>query len=233
LKFTELGEVRVSARYDAEREAVVFSVSDTGIGIAAADQEVIFEEFTQLPNALQKQVRGTGLGLPLSKKLAELLGGSVQVRSAPSAGSVFSAVIPLLYVQRKAAASLRRILIIDDEEISRYLLKQCLAGGRYSIIEASGGESGLRQAKKEKPNMIFLDLKMPDVDGATVLDKLKADPLTHDVPVIVFTSKQLAQSERDTLSRKASAILIKDQLSVENVNAAIKTALHVPFTAGV
>ena len=81
--------------------------------------------------------------------------------------------------------------------------------------------------------MIFLDLKMPDVDGATVLDQLKADPVTHDVPVIVFTSKQLGQSERDTLSQKASAILTKDQLSVENVNAAIKTALHVPLSAGV
>ena len=81
--------------------------------------------------------------------------------------------------------------------------------------------------------MIFLDLKMPDLDGATVLDQLKADPVTHDVPVIVFTSKQLAQSERDTLSLKASAILTKDQLSVENVNAAIITALHVPLSAGV
>ena len=233
LKFTERGEVRVSARYDAQREAMVFSVSDTGIGIAAADQEVIFEEFTQIPNALQKNVRGTGLGLPLSKKLAELLGGSVQVQSMPGAGSVFSAVIPVAYAQPKTAASLRRILIIDDEQISRYLLKQCLAGGAYSIIEANGGESGLRQAKKEKPNMIFLDLKMPDLDGATVLDQLKADPVTHDVPVIVFTSKQLAQSERDTLSLKASAILTKDQLSVENVNAAIITALHVPLSAGV
>jgi len=233
LKFTERGEVRVSARYDPRREAVVFSVNDTGIGIAAEDQEVIFEEFTQLPNALQKQVRGTGLGLPLSKKLAELLGGAVQVESALGEGSTFSAVIPVVYVRHKTAGSIRRILIIDDEEISRYLLKQCLAGGKYSIIEASGGESGLRQAKKEKPNMIFLDLKMPDLDGAAVLDQLKADPVTHDVPVIVFTSKQLGQPERDALGRKASAILTKDQLSAENVNAAIRTALHVPLSAGV
>jgi len=233
LKFTERGEVRVSARYDPEREAVVFSVSDTGIGIAAADQEMIFEEFTQLPNALQKQVRGTGLGLPLSKKLAELLGGAVQVESVPGEGSMFSAVIPVAYVRHKTAGAIRQILIIDDEETSRYMLKQCLAGGKYSIIEANTGESGLRQAKKEKPNMIFLDLKMPDLDGAAVLDQLKADPVTHDVPVIVFTSKQLGQSERDTLSRKASAILTKDQLSVENVNAAIITALRVPLSAGV
>ena len=97
LKFTEQGEVRVSAQLSPDGRTVVFSVADTGIGIAPEHQDIIFQEFAQLENPLQRKVRGTGLGLPLSKKLAELLGGSVSVESQPGLGSTFSATIPLVY----------------------------------------------------------------------------------------------------------------------------------------
>jgi signal transduction histidine kinase len=100
LKFTEAGEVRVSAAVesvDGGEGLVVFRVRDTGIGIAPADQETIFQEFTQLDSALQRKVKGTGLGLPLSKKLAELLGGSVGVESELGAGSTFWLRIPRTY----------------------------------------------------------------------------------------------------------------------------------------
>ena len=94
LKFTEQGEVRVSAKLSPDGRSVVFSVTDTGIGIAPEHQDIIFQEFTQLENAVQRKVRGTGLGLPLSKKLAELLGGSVSVASELGLGSTFSATHP-------------------------------------------------------------------------------------------------------------------------------------------
>src|SRR5262249_15480562 len=97
LKFTEQGEIRVSATLTPAGDAVVFAVTDTGIGIAPEDQEIIFEEFTQIAHPLQQRVKGTGLGLPLCKKLAELLGGSVAARSAPGVGSTFSATIPVQY----------------------------------------------------------------------------------------------------------------------------------------
>ena len=97
LKFTEHGEIRVSAKLDPSANAVHFSVTDTGIGIPADQQEFIFQEFTQIPNPLQKNVKGTGLGLPLTKRLAGLLGGRVGVESAPGEGSNFYAVIPLTY----------------------------------------------------------------------------------------------------------------------------------------
>src|SRR4030095_4126386 len=83
LKFTERGEVRVSARFVPAEQAVAFSVADTGIGIAPEDQERIFQEFTQIDNPIQRRVQGTGLGLPLCRKLAELLGGNVSVESTP------------------------------------------------------------------------------------------------------------------------------------------------------
>jgi signal transduction histidine kinase len=94
LKFTPRGEVRVSAQLTAA-DRVTFSVADTGIGIAADFHESIFEDFSQVQSPLQKRLRGTGLGLSLSKKLAELLGGSVRLQSEPGKGSVFSVTIPV------------------------------------------------------------------------------------------------------------------------------------------
>jgi signal transduction histidine kinase len=97
LKFTERGEVRVTARYDEDSGAVTFSVSDTGVGIPREDQERIFEEFTQLANPAQSQFKGTGLGLPLCRKLAELLGGRIELESEVGVGSKFSVTLPARY----------------------------------------------------------------------------------------------------------------------------------------
>jgi CheY-like chemotaxis protein len=95
LKFTECGEIRVSARLAPAGDTVVLAVADTGIGIAPDDQEAIFEAFTQLENALQRRVKGTGLGLPLCRKLAMLLGGHIEVDSQVDVGSTFSVVLPM------------------------------------------------------------------------------------------------------------------------------------------
>ena len=105
LKFTERGEIRVTARLAPDGASVVCSVADTGIGIAAEDQERIFEEFTQLDNPVQRRVRGTGLGLPLVRKLATLLGGHVSVESTLGLGSTFTATIPLVYAGAEAQAA--------------------------------------------------------------------------------------------------------------------------------
>jgi signal transduction histidine kinase len=99
LKFTEHGEVRVSAALTPDRQAIAFSVADTGIGIAPEDQERIFEEFSQVENVLQRKAMGAGLGLPLSRKLAELLGGQLTVASIPGEGATFTVVIPARYVE--------------------------------------------------------------------------------------------------------------------------------------
>lgn len=102
IKFTEKGEIRVSARLTPSGENVIFSVSDTGIGIAPEDQNKIFQEFTQIESPLQKQAKGTGLGLSLSRRLATLLGGSISVKSRPGEGSTFSFIIPLQYEEEAA-----------------------------------------------------------------------------------------------------------------------------------
>jgi signal transduction histidine kinase len=102
LKFTEAGEVRVSAELVGD-DRIAFSVTDTGIGIGPADQERIFQEFSQVESPLQRRAQGTGLGLPLSRKLAEFLGGSLTVESAPGRGSTFTAIIPCRYAERRSA----------------------------------------------------------------------------------------------------------------------------------
>ena len=103
IKFTERGEVRVSATADPVADTVSFHVRDTGIGIAPADLEVIFQEFGQVAHRLQGRVKGTGLGLPLSRKLAELLGGRITVDSEPGRGSTFSVTVPRVHVASEPA----------------------------------------------------------------------------------------------------------------------------------
>jgi signal transduction histidine kinase/CheY-like chemotaxis protein len=342
LKFTERGEVRVSARL-APVGNVIFSVADTGIGIAPEDHAVIFQEFAQVENPLQRRVRGTGLGLPLSKKFAELLGGSISVESSPGAGSTFSISIPLVYAGREAvsdvvaapeidreretvlliedevearllyekymrgsrfqpvaarsireakallqsirpagivldirlsdgnawellvelkarpetaaipvivitnlqeqekAASLgadafcnkpverrwlirqltaltgnrapRKVLVIDDDEVGRYLVRQLFQPGTTEVIEAGNGLEGLRFAREEQPGLIVLDLLMPDLSGFQVLEQLHADARTSHIPVIISTSRSLDEGDRARLDRNAPKMLPKSTFS--------------------
>ena len=102
LKFTEQGEVRVTAASEPDGR-ITFVVADTGIGIAPEDQERIFEEFSQLESALQRRATGAGLGLPLSRKLAELLGGQLTLSSAPGEGSTFTVSIPARYIEPRVS----------------------------------------------------------------------------------------------------------------------------------
>jgi signal transduction histidine kinase/DNA-binding response OmpR family regulator len=339
LKFTEQGEVRVSATRAPSGDAVVFAVADTGIGIAPEDQERIFQEFGQVDSPVQRRVRGTGLGLPLSRKLATLLGGTLRVQSKPGVGSTFFATIPMTYVEPEpatAAAELvadplrlpvlvvedspeemllyekflkgsgfhvvramttrqarhalgrlrpaaivldillrgedawsllaeikrdpqtrdipvlivstvddqakglalgaeayavkpverrwlldrlqaltgrqpvRRVLLIDDDEISRYLVRGWLDDVACTVVEAQGGEEGLRRARQDPPDAIFLDLVMPDVSGFEVLERLRSEVPTRDIPVVVVTSKVLEDTERRRLeSLRAAAVVSK------------------------
>jgi signal transduction histidine kinase len=220
LKFTEQGEVRVSAAYAAEPDVVSFSVSDTGIGIPPQHQQQIFEEFAQIENPLQRRVKGTGLGLPLCKRLAELLGGSIHVKSELGAGSCFTAAIPRSYDARPGGARSmvassepqRTLLIIDDEDVYRYLLRQLLDGA-YRIIEAKTGLEGIEQAHKLRPDLIFLDLNMPEMNGFETLSKLKSAPDTREIPVVVVTGQKLDPQVQAQLAERTAAFLAKDILA--------------------
>lgn len=341
-------------------DTVAFSVTDTGIGISDEDQERIFQEWTQVEGKLQKSAKGSGLGLPLSRRLAQLLGGRVYVKSQIGRGSTFvvtmpisfsgatqvsyvpeikreldSSKLPVLVVednrealfiyekylkgsvfqvvparnlkearsalqefkpiavildvlldgeqswellrelkdepstralpifvitvvdnQEKALSlgadafhtkpvdrtwllqqldftatdkTIRRALVVDDDDASRYVIKTLLTGTGFRFIEASSGNEGLRLAREAKPDLIILDLTMPDLSGFEVLDKLKHDPETSSIPVIIYTSRNLTQGDRDLLN-SAIGIVAKQGQSREIVRASFSQTLA---TAGI
>ena len=125
---------------------------------------------------------------------------------------------------------MQTLLIIDDDSISRYLIKQMLHPAKFTIVEATTAQAGLQQAKRLRPQAIILDLSMPTSSGFEVLDQLKLDPLTQSIPVIVHSACALTSAERNSLQPKAAAILFKNRED----NAAshdLKTAIvQVGFT---
>jgi len=229
LKFTEKGEVRVRAQYDVESKLAIFSVRDTGIGIAPEDQSRIFEEFLQVDTRLQKKSKGTGLGLPLSRSLADLIGGTIRVESVLGQGSVFTLAIPAVLAGATAVPSVvlsrKRVLVIDDDDTFRYILRQIIANEpRYEVLEADNGGDGLRLAKDERPDVIVLDLQMPHVDGFTVLQELNADRRTSIIPVVVSTSL-VVNAELKARLPVGTRLISKNLISRENVSLFLRDAV--------
>jgi signal transduction histidine kinase/CheY-like chemotaxis protein len=354
IKYTEKGEVRVWATADPDADNVTFQVRDTGIGIAEEDQRIIFEEFHQVTHPMQSRIKGTGLGLPLSKKVAELLGESVAVESALGQGSVFSVTIPRVYhaaqgvdvatddwildptrvpvlvvednladafavqrlfvgtryqpilansipvakrafervmpaavlldvvllgdeswrmilgprqddatgnlpiivtsstgEERKAIhlgadaylqkptdparlldcldqltgnCSVTRVLVVDDEEVTRYLIRQLLPRGVYDVQEATTGTDGLARLFNTPPDVLLLDLKMPEMNGFELLDRMRAEASLGSIPAIVLTSAILSPGERQQLGR-AARIMSKSDLSAIALTDAIANVL--------
>lgn len=229
LKFTEEGEVRVTASFDAEKKRVNLSVRDTGIGIAPQDHARIFDEFSQVDTKIQKRVKGTGLGLPLSRSLAELLGGELMLESVLGQGSVFTLSIPPergdpSRAQRSADSTRKRVLLIDDDETFRYVMRQIISNEpRYEFIEAVDGDDGLKAAREQKPDVIILDLQMPTVDGFMVLQELGADSRTSITPVIVSTSLNV-NAELKARLPAGTRVISKNMISRQNVSLFLRDA---------
>jgi len=217
LKFTDRGSVGMSGWVDGER--LLIAVADTGIGIPYAEQSRVFEEFHQVRGA--RQAGGTGLGLPYARRLAILLGGSLSLVSEPGEGSTFTLELPLRPalpeepVEAVAAGPLPRVeraLIVDDDPAARHLLRRLLAGIAGEVSEAADVRSGLAIAARERPSVIFLDLRMPGGDGTALLAGLAADRGFDDVAVFVVTGADVTQFDPAELAR-ARAVLAKDDLS--------------------
>ena len=233
LKYTERGEVRVSARLEGA-DHVLISVADTGIGISAEDHARIFEEFEQVEGPHQKKAKSTGLGLPLARSLAELLGGAVQLESAPGRGSTFSVRLPVRYEKKinqtpaaTPGSARPRILIVDDDAASRYVLKGLLAENRYQIAEAEGGTDAVQLALSWQPSLIFLDLGLPDLDGRTVLHRLKENRATAEIPVVINTARPLDAAEMADLAIHAVGVLPKNQPDSRLARESVRELLEV------
>ena len=231
LKYTEQGEVRVSA--ERTGDAVTFSVSDTGIGIAPADQSRIFEDFVQVESALQKRSKGTGLGLPLSRKLAELLGGNVALRSQIGVGSMFSATIPLVYPDAIEPLAIPRptwqfdstrlpILIVEDNPETLFAYEKYLQNSVYQPIAARTLEAATQALTQFQPIAIMLDILLEDQNTWTFLTDLRQNAATQTVPILVIS---VVDNENQVMTLGANGFLNKpvDRFSLLNkLNSLVK-----------
>jgi CheY-like chemotaxis protein len=217
IKFTEQGEVRVSAQLSEDRHTVRFSVSDTGIGIAPEDQGRIFDEFTQLQSPLQGRVKGTGLGLPLCRRLAHLLGGDVSVQSERGVGSVFTATVTANFETSGVAAASQPVetavelgrslvLVLDDDAETRLVYEKHLRDSRYQPSSVRNLREARELMRRTRPQAILLDIQLRGEDTWRWLSELKSAPATAKIPIIVITS---IDDERKGLALGADAYCLK------------------------
>jgi CheY-like chemotaxis protein len=267
-KFTEQGGVRLtvnnaSGGWSADHpvlnrsgSVIAFEVSDTGIGIPAEKQRIIFEAFQQADAGTSRKYGGTGLGLAISRELANLLGGEIQLKSAPGKGSAFTLYLPQTYVGPSAAnvAKVEKssssstspvflspvavaekeaqveddrgklqegdavlMIVEDDPHYARILLDLSRDKG-FKVLVAMTGTEALSLAREYSPTAISLDVFLPDMLGWTVLNHLKQDPRTRHIPVQMLT---LDDDRHHGLSRGAFSFVTKPT-STEQINAAIK-----------
>ncbi|MDQ7970053.1 MAG: response regulator [Oxalicibacterium faecigallinarum] len=230
VKFTDSGKVSLAiAGTDDNR--VVFAVTDSGIGIAKEEQDIIFEAFRQADGTTSRKYGGTGLGLSISRDLAALLGGSIQVESVPGQGSTFTltlptvmqshssdimhmpAAAPAMAIPAKPAAptppaitiptfaddrdsdknSARTVLVIEDDVSFARILYDLAHETNYRCLVAHGAADGLHAAVTFKPNAILLDMGLPDGSGMTVLQALKSNSDTRHIPVHIVSASDRSE----------------------------------------
>jgi CheY-like chemotaxis protein len=183
-------------RYDQAARTIATSVIDTGIGIPADQLERIFEEFHQVDATTTREYGGTGLGLSITRRLARMHGGDITVVSELGKGSTFTLLLPAseqpgptLQDDTSQAADESRplVLVIDDQPEAVEIIHEHLAGAGYRVRAAPSGEAGLRMAREMHPAAITLDVMMPDLNGWQVLSRLRADPGTSGIPVVIVS----------------------------------------------
>lgn len=193
-KYTDQGWVRV--KVSSLGGAIRMDVADSGIGIAVEDQRKVFDRFYRVDTPLVEGRGGTGLGLAITKELVELHGGRVWVESELGVGSTFTVVLPSSTqelsssILDKLPAGAKKILVVDDERDILALLRFQLGMQHYQVLTASTGEQAIAKAVEEQPDLITLDIVLPDRSGFSVLRELKARPETSHIPVIILSVVQ-------------------------------------------
>ncbi len=206
VKFTESGQVAVDVSGEERIDnggrflSLRVEVRDTGVGIPAEKQRVIFEMFSQVDGSSTRQHQGTGLGLSISKGLVEMMGGEIGVQSAPGGGSVFwfTVALPVTEMVEQAAAipvdiAGMRVLVIDDNETNRLILQELLVAWRMDEASATSGKEGMQRlinaAAQGRPfDIVILDHHMPGMDGADVIRAIRGTSAIEETPIIMLTS---------------------------------------------
>ncbi|MCO5724936.1 ATP-binding protein [Robiginitalea marina] len=210
VKFTHKGTVTIDAYQD--KNQLIVEVQDTGVGIAEEDKHKIFERFRQAGDTLTDKPQGTGLGLPICREIIEHHGGIIWMKSEPGVGSTFFFSIPVMgesgdkpiqltrilsslkkqikHTSSRTSKERPTILVVDDDTPIRSLLRQELSEAGYQVKEAANGKAALDMVRIHKPDLIILDVMMPEINGFDVAAVLKNDPATMDIPIIILSIVQ-------------------------------------------
>ncbi|NJO15172.1 MAG: response regulator [Thioploca sp.] len=251
VKFTsEGGQVELAVNADVEHQSVEFVVRDTGIGIHKADLNKLFKPFIQLDATLNRQQEGTGLGLSLVSKLTELLGGSVTVTSEIGQGSCFIVTLPWHPDEKRdqfvhsswesipkttsiqkitIRHSIPRILLAEDSEATQEMLFNYLVAKKYQVLLAHDGIEAIEKAKRERPDLILMDIQMPKIDGLEAIRCLRIDPILVVTPIIALTALVMAGDRERCLNAGANAYLSKPinlKQLLETIESLLPTELN-------
>ena len=226
VKFTpEGGSIGLDVRGDPDRRTVSFTVWDTGIGIRQEDMGLLFQPFRQIDSRLSRQYAGTGLGLALVRKISELHRGSVAVESEPGRGSRFTVTIPWEEAiepgedvpDHGSLSRIRTVLLIEDTSASVAILTRYLDELGLRTIVHRRGAGAIERVGQEKPDVVLLDLILPDADGWELLAALRSDPDSRAIPILVISD--LDERVRG-LTLGAAGYLVKP-VSREQLRAAL------------
>jgi CheY-like chemotaxis protein len=220
VKFTpDGGRVIVESRR-ADRQQVAITVTDTGIGIAPEDQERVFDEFAQADNNDSREHKGTGLGLSLSRKLTEMMGGSLTLASEVGQGSRFTVVVPAAEAATTVADG-PVILVVEDEQPNLEFVTVILEGAGYRTSAARNLAAARRKLTSNPPDAVILDIALPDGDGWAVVDEMVQRDMSARVPVLVVT----AADEPPEKYREVLAAFMTKPVKQERLLAELARAL--------
>ena len=237
-KFTSKGTVALTASREEKghREWIVFTVRDTGIGMTQEQLARLFRPFTQADPSTTRKYGGTGLGLSISQRLSRLMDGTISVVSEPGMGSIFTVRLPVevsdAKMQRQTGiyrvsrpsvpmpAIASRILLIDNDQSMRDLAQRMLAKDGLEMLYAASGQEGLRVATEQRPDVILLDVLLPDQDGWAVLTAITSKLELEGIPVIVVTTAD----ERGLAQTLGATAYLSKPVTAEQLRAAIRGA---------
>lgn len=215
VKFTERGGVKVRILWELNEPArssgtLTFEVSDTGVGIPPEKQAQIFEPFVQVDTRRPFEQQGTGLGLSIVLRLMERMGGTVKVESELGVGSTFQIQLPGVSISARLPAEKNssadevvdfndlapaEILVVDDNAVNRNLLGSTFDGTHHKVRFATNGREAVERVRERLPDVVLMDIRMPEMDGQTALTEIRKLPGAETLPVIAVTASSMVEDE--------------------------------------
>ncbi|MCI5144672.1 MAG: response regulator [Candidatus Electrothrix sp. AR3] len=220
-----------------EKYDILISVEDTGVGIDQDQQALIFESFRQQDGQSNRKYGGTGLGLTITKRLVEMMNGEISLKSTVGKGSIFAVtlynvestekdrILPPVFSGKLFEAA--KVLIVDDIEANRLLFKGFLLNTGLEVIEAENGKHALTAVEKKIPQVVFMDIKMPGMDGYQTLKRLKAST-AENIPVVAFTASKTDEEKSKIEQAGFAGCLFKP---VTRSSVLIQLMRFIPYVA--